>query len=135
MNPEKHCTCSKSYNGEPLFGGYVRCPVHDPNYIDTFFIRPTDFTSPTKLTENQKLHALAYKYYQGGKWEPKKGDYYTTSRADLELYQVVDVTETKVLTRYLVGSDTTSEWDKDGFLTEGFGVNRVWVPHFIFNLK
>lgn len=87
---------------------------------------------PTVLTPMQKLHAMAYKYYSGIKWEPKKGDYYTTSRADLELYQVVDVTETKVMTKYLVGSDTISEWDKDRFTTEGFGVNRVHVPVFCF---
>lgn len=89
-------------------------------------------THPTSLTPMQKLHAMAYKYYSGIKWEPKKGDYYTTSRADLELYQVVDVTETKVMTKYLVGSDTISEWDKDRFTTEGFGVNRVHVPVFCF---
>ena len=133
----KQCTCAKgAFNAEPLLGSYTGCPVHDPNWIDTAaFMRSNNSISPTKLTEMQKLHALAYKYYQGQKWEPKKGDYYTTSRADLELYQVVDVTDTKVVTRYLVGSDNVSEWDKNGFLTEGFGVNRVWVPHFIFKLN
>lgn len=128
---DKKCGCSKDENGGILIGGYAGCPVHDPNYLAPVFA--TSF--PTKLTETQKLHALAFKYYQGVKWEPKKGDYYTTSRADLELYQIVDVTETKIMTRYLVGSDTISEWDKEAFLTQGFGINRVWVPDFIFKLK
>jgi len=131
----KQCTCAKTFNAEPLLGSYAGCPVHDPSYIDTVFMRSNNSMYLTKLTEMQKLHALAYKYYQGQKWEPNKGDYYTTSRADLELYQVVDVTDTKVITRYLVGSDNVSEWDKSGFTTEGFGVNRVWVPDFIFKLN
>lgn len=86
------------------------------------------------LTENQKLNALAFKYYQGAKWEPKAGDYYTTSRSDLELYQVVEVTEDKVKTKYLTPDSSISEWDKAGFLTEGFGVNRVWVPDWVLSL-
>lgn len=86
------------------------------------------------LTEKQKLNALAFKYYQGQKWEPKAGDYYTTSRADLELYQVVEVTEDKVKTKYLIPDSPISEWDKSGFLTEGFGVNRVWVPDWVLSM-
>lgn len=133
MDLLKKCTCHNDENGNPLIGGYAGCPSHDPNYsnaIDFDFI-----TLRNSLTENQKLHALAYKYYQGAKWDPKKGDYYTTSRADLELYRIVDITDTKILTQYTTGSDAISEWDKDGFLTEGFGVNRVYVPDFIFRLK
>lgn len=87
-----------------------------------------------KLTESQKLQALAYKYYNGGIWEPKAGDYYTTSRADLELYQVVEVTDTIVRTTYLTPDSDISEWKKDGFTTEGFGVNRVWVPNWVFDI-
>jgi vacuolar-type H+-ATPase subunit I/STV1 len=85
----------------------------------------------TSLTERQKLNALANRFYNGIKWEPKKGDYYTTSRSDLELYQVVEVTDDKVKTTYLTPNSQISEWDKDKFLTEGFGANRVHVPNWV----
>lgn len=86
------------------------------------------------FTTDMKLQALALKYYSGVKWEPKAGDYYTSSRADLELYQVVEVTDTKVKTMYLNGDKNVSEWEKDGFTKEGFGVNRVHVPDFVFGM-
>lgn len=89
----------------------------------------------TSLTPTQKIHAFAYKFYNGGqKWNPKSGDYYTTTRADLELYQVVEVTETKIKTTYLTPNSTITEWDKDTFLTEGFGVNRMFVPDWVFKI-
>ncbi len=89
------------------------------------------------LTNEQKLQAFANKYYLGGvEWEPKSGDYYTSTRADLELYQVVEVTEDKIKTRYCnpQGGDSISEWDRSTFLTEGFGINRMHVPEWIFTL-
>lgn len=88
-----------------------------------------------KLTQTQKLHALAYRFYQGAAWTPKAGDFYTTSRADLELYQVVSVEGGIVRTRYTEGSDAISEWQEAGFLTEGFGPKRVFVPEWVLNLK
>lgn len=84
-----------------------------------------------KLTYQQKLDALSYRFYQGGAWTPKAGDFYTTSRADLELYQVVSVENGVVRTRYTEGSDTISEWPEAGFLTEGFGPRRVFVPAWV----
>jgi hypothetical protein len=89
---------------------------------------------PKELTEQQKLLAMAARFYQGIEWEPKAGDYYTTSRADLELYQVTDVREGKVYTNYC-GTPTPedSEWDQDGFTTEGFGPMRVWVPDWVLS--
>ena len=90
--------------------------------------------SVEQLTYRQKLEALAYKYYSGGEWEPQKGDHYTTSRADLELYQIVDVTEDKVFTKYMTPDSPVAEWDKSGFLTDGFGPRRVWAPDWIFKL-
>ncbi len=89
-----------------------------------------DFTS---LTAQQKLQALAHKYYSGILWEPKAGDYYTTSRADLELYQVVYADETVVKTKYCIGSDVVSEWPTYTFLKD-FGEKRVFVPEWIFKL-
>lgn len=83
------------------------------------------------LTPKQKMEALSYRFYQGGTWQPKAGDYYTTSRADLELYQVVAVADGKVRTRYTDGrTDAIAEWDEAGFLTEGFGLRRVYVPEW-----
>jgi hypothetical protein len=86
------------------------------------------------LTENQKLHALANRFYSDAKWEPKAGDFYTTSRADLELYQVVEVTDDKIRTKYLFPDSPIAEWAKHGFLTEGFGVKRVHVPFWVLKL-
>lgn len=85
-----------------------------------------------KLTPQQKLEALSYRFYQFGTWSPKAGDYYTTSRADLEVYQIVSVTDGVVRTRFTEGSDAISEWPEDGFLTEGFGPRRVFVPPWVF---
>lgn len=88
----------------------------------------------TKLTHQQKLDALALKYYSFYRWEPKAGDYYTTSRSDLELYQIVDIRDGKVFTKYLVGSETLSEWPEEEFLSpETFGGRRVYVPSWILN--
>ncbi|MBO9125497.1 MULTISPECIES: hypothetical protein [unclassified Rhizobium] len=85
----------------------------------------------TKLTYQQKLDALSYRFYQAGPWAPKAGDFYTTSRADLELYQVVSVENGLVRTRYTEGTDAISEWPEAGFLTEGFGARRVFVPDWV----
>lgn len=86
----------------------------------------------TKLTYKQKLDALALKYYSFYQWMPKTGDYYTTSRADLELYQIVKIENGKIYTKYLIGSDVVSEWQEDEFLSDNtFGRNRVHVPGWI----
>jgi hypothetical protein len=87
------------------------------------------------FTTDMKLQAMAHKYYSGIKWEPKAGDYYTSSRADLELYKVIEVTDTKVKTVYVKPDSEIAEWDKDGFTNEGFGLNRVYVPDFVFRLQ
>ncbi|WP_029066516.1 hypothetical protein [Labrenzia sp. DG1229] len=87
-----------------------------------------------QLTPQQKLESLAHRFYQGAEWEPKAGDYYTTSRADLEVYQVVSVTEDTVETVYTENGTGPSYWPKGEFLTEGFGPKRVWVPDFILKM-
>jgi len=86
-----------------------------------------------KLTYQQKLDALSYRFYQHGQWTPKAGDYYTTSRSDLELYQVVSIKDGIVRTRFTEGSDAISEWPEDGFLNDGFGPKRVLVPEWVMN--
>lgn len=87
-----------------------------------------------ELTQEQKLEALGLKYYSFIEWNPKKGDYYTTARPDLELYQIVDETETLFKTKYCHPSqgDEQAEWEKEKFL-EDFGKVRVHVPDFILN--
>lgn len=88
----------------------------------------------TELTLNQKLEALALKYYEDFQWQPKKGDYYTSSRNDLELYQIVDEGEQFFYTKYCdpkKGNDT-SMWPKSTFLKD-FGLKRVFVPEWILN--
>lgn len=90
------------------------------------------------MTLRQKLSVLSNRFYGGIRWpEPLvAGIYYTTSRDDLELYQIVDVVDGKVYTRYCDSSKTEviSEWDEDGFTTKGFGPKRVYVGEWIFSL-
>lgn len=86
-----------------------------------------------KLTPDQKLQALAARFYQGLEWVPKAGDLYTTSRADLEVYRVVDVRGGKVITEYTEDGNGPSEWPVEEFTTEGFGPKRVWIPPFILD--
>ena len=81
------------------------------------------------------MHALSNAMYQGGvKWKPKAGDYYTSSRPDLELYQVISVEGGKIKTVYTDSKTDPAEWDESGFLTDGFGPNRIHVPEWIFRL-
>lgn len=86
-----------------------------------------------ELTPEMKLQCFQFKYYNGLEWIPKKGDFYTTTRADLEVYQVVDVDEEFIYTKYTseLSSGEISKWDKDKFLTEGFGDRRMWIPDFL----
>lgn len=87
---------------------------------------------PIVLTPKQKLSAIAFKYYQYAKWEPKTGDYYTTDRDDLQLYRIVEADEKVVKTKYCDPSFSTaiSEWPTERFLLD-FGLHRVWVPDWI----
>lgn len=82
-----------------------------------------------ELTPEGKLEALSLKYYHFYKWEPKKGDFYTTSRSDLQLYQIVDENETSFFTNFCDKSFVAenAEWKKDDFLKD-FGERRVYVP-------
>ena len=96
--------------------------------------KPTKFMYP-KLTAEAKLQAFQSKFYQGVEWEPKKGDYYTTTRADLELYQVVDVDDEFVYTTYLYEDSPISKWDKNKFTTEDFGIKRMFVPDYLLKME
>lgn len=86
------------------------------------------------LSVVQKQQALSLKYYDCLEWKPKKGDYYTTSRNDLELYQIVDENESSLFTNYCdeKKSPQPQEWKKSDFLID-FGERRVYVPDFILH--
>lgn len=87
---------------------------------------------PTELTESQKLEALAVRFYNGIEWHPKAGDFYTSSRPDLELYRVAKIVDGKIYTEYCTSPGQLAEWDLEGFTTEGFGDCRVHVPDYVF---
>jgi hypothetical protein len=88
-----------------------------------------------QLTATQKLHAMAHRFYSRQPWTPQPGDFYTSSRADLELYKVVDVRDGKVLTTYLPEGGTVAEWPADEFLADHtFGYARVHVPAWVFKI-
>ena len=63
-----------------------------------------------RLTKDQKLLALEFKYYSEGVWYPKAGDLYTTARNDLEVYRVIDVRDGVVTTEYTEHGTGPSEW-------------------------
>lgn len=86
------------------------------------------------LTKSQKLDAFALKYYQHHKWVPEVGHYYTTTRNDLELYLIVDITDEIITIRYVAG-DAHEDFPLDGFTDEGFGLCRLWVPEHILKSK
>lgn len=93
----------------------------------------------TKLTYQQKLEALSFRFYSTRfDWKPKKGDYYTSTRADLELYRIVEEDENNFYTVYCdeekQGDYPPAVWKKDEFLT-GFGENRCFVPESLFKLE
>lgn len=89
-------------------------------------------TSPTELTLLQKLNALSARYYQGTVWEPKAGDFYTTCRADLELYRIAKIEDGVVFTEYCTRPGIYADWPEEEFTSVGFGPKRVWVPNWIF---
>lgn len=88
----------------------------------------------TRLTDKQKMEVIGFNFYSqadGGwsqhYWNPKKGDYYTTPRADNELYKIVDEDEEYFYTVYCHDPEQNrSSWKKDEFL-KGFGLNRIYV--------
>jgi len=91
----------------------------------------------TELTATQKLKAFAMRYYNNVSWtsdELAVGDYYTTTREDLELYEIVHLTQEKVYTRYCswrMDNFQIAEWDRKTFTSEGFGPYRMFVPLYV----
>ncbi len=91
------------------------------------------------ITDRQKLAAFAARFYQGMQWSPKVGDYYTMSRADNQLCRIVGEDEKNfyITISWLDGKKSTHDptpFGKSTFNTEGFGLNRVWCPEWIFEI-
>jgi len=84
-----------------------------------------------ELDFEQKVEAMSLKHYDGYQWKPKAGDFYTTDRNDLELYQIVDEDEDHFCTNYCDHENRTDEpaiWLKDSFLRD-FGIHRCHITH------
>jgi hypothetical protein len=84
-----------------------------------------------KLTQRQKLAAFAFRFYQHAQWIPKVGDYYTTTRDDLMLFQIVrqEGQDWVVKCSHYEMEDI---WAIEDFTVKGFGPCRMWVPNWIF---
>ena len=92
--------------------------------------------NPKTLTPEQKMLVTSIAFYSGqkDKWIPNVGDYYTTPRADLELYKIVEEDEDNFYTVYCHNLESgKAKWLKKDFL-KYFGVNRIHVPWNVFNL-
>jgi hypothetical protein len=90
-----------------------------------------------KLTLEQKLAALAMRFYQHLKWEPKVGDHYCLTREGLELYTINRSDGENFYIRRVYapgqpeGEELADPWPIASFQS-GFGENRVYVHPVIF---
>lgn len=87
------------------------------------------------LSPMQKLEALAQKNYRQQVWQPKQDDYYTSQRADLELYKIIEIKDGKIYTVYCDKECSPQVWDEKDFTNNGFGLYRVHVPQWVLELK
>jgi hypothetical protein len=91
----------------------------------------------TELTPWQKLHTLSYNYYQGARkrWIPAVGDYYTSCRADLQLYRIVREDEKSFYTVYCNQPEQIESWWLKIDFLNSFGEYRCHVSEHIFEIK
>jgi len=93
---------------------------------------PKEIAKYTALTCQQKLHCMAVKYFQNYEWIPKAGDYFTTARADLKLFQITRIDGRDVFTINTAETESLEDrHDLAGFSCFGQGSIRVYVPDFI----
>ena len=88
------------------------------------------------FTLEQKMAALAMRFYQGMKWEPKVGDHYCLTREGTELFTITRTDgENFFIQRVYAPGQTESHEQQDPWpiakFQEDFGVNRVWVHPII----
>lgn len=75
-----------------------------------------------------KLQAVANKHYQGVKWQPKVGDWYTIDRNDLEFFEITSEDDDNFyIEPRTIGHSGTSKFPKDGFTDKDFGVHRCVI--------
>ena len=69
-------------------------------------------------------------------WAPKAGMLYTILRDDLDLFHIDEVTETTVTVSIWqdVYDNPPQLWERDGFTTEGFGINRIPLMDYMTKL-
>jgi hypothetical protein len=90
---------------------------------------------PTSLTPQQKLLCFRHRFYDMQKWEPKAGDYYTSTRDDLELYLIAREDDDFFYTVYATNPNgIESQWPKTEFTSVGFGMMRMYVPFHVFTM-
>ena len=84
------------------------------------------------FTLEQKIAALAMRFYQKMPWEPKVGDYYCLTREGTELFVINRTDGENFYIRRVYapdqpeGSEMSDPWPIESFQS-GFGENRVWV--------
>lgn len=104
-----------------------------------------------KFTLEQKMQAISDHLYNRDDrpyWEPYVDAYYTIIRNDLELFRIVAIdTFRKVVgiqradDQYLADCEehgfenAITEFDIDGFTTDGFGPQRIPVPAYILGIE
>ena len=96
------------------------------------------------FTYERKVHVLGMSLYGNRPaqfWEqwggPKAGDFYTLTRPTLELFHIARVEDGMVyIVNCLLDPETVQEsgFPLDTFLTEGFGVNRIYVHPLVFTI-
>lgn len=83
----------------------------------------------------QKLTAIHIKHYQGDEWLPQAGDFFTTLRADLALFQISKIDGRQVFVVSVDDGNQESAYDLGNFTSGGTGSLRVHVPKFVLDTK
>ncbi len=87
----------------------------------------------TTFTLEQKMSAIAFRFYQKAQWVPQVGDYYCLTRNGLELFVINRTDGENFFIRRVFapgqpeGDELADAWPVETF-QQGFGENRVWVP-------
>ncbi len=86
------------------------------------------------FTLEQKMSAIAFRFYQKATWTPSVGDYYCLTREGLELFVINRTDGENFFIRRVFapgqpeGEEMADPWPIASF-QQDFGENRVWVPH------
>jgi hypothetical protein len=84
--------------------------------------------SKLRIPATVKLQALEMKFYSGLKWQPKVSDLYTIARADDEVFEIVDESDSNFYIKTRTNlQDTPTPFPKGGFTTDDFGKHRIYI--------